>query len=703
MAHRRVLLRSVLLLVLIPALAAAGALTAGARPAQGAVAELQGHDISWPQCPKGSGQAIPGTGYGVGYGNPMPPASTDFVIIGLTDGLPFYRNHCLVSQVDFVRANQLRTGVYTMAAYPTADQLTRYGAAGPRPGSALADRLFNAGYAMARFDLDSMRAVGLRVPFVWIDVESRPRAPTPPNWPTDHPVNNRYVLRGLAAGFADAGMATGWYSTRTSWSAITGNWADQAPMWKAGDYDPDLTGYARARSICTTASLNAGPIWAAQAVSGSYDLDVTCPSLPAYDRIFGAPPPATGASVSALTPAVSWATAGSGRLTWQVTLGTTQDWTATVANVCTGTTVRTMSGRAAGRVTISWDGTTASGDPAPVGAYQLRVDSAGQTRTAVAELTATGTRRLAGCAVWRSYHQDRYGTSVIVGRLAAPAPAGTTTRSAVLASGEDAHLVDGVVAAPLAAALDAPLLLTTRDQLPAIVADDLRARGVQEVYVVGGSGAVGTPVRDTLRGMGLRLIGVAGSDRYQTSVAVARRLQTAGGATSRTAWLASGEAGHLVDGLAAGGPAAAGAQPVLLTRATALPGVVADELTRLRITRTYLVGDTGVISAAVAGQVPGPVRLAGADRYATAAAVAGTMPAGSPVLLASGEDAHLVDALPGGATGRPILLTRAGSLPNPSRDRLVAGGPTSVTLLGGPGVISPAVSVAVARLVPATP
>lgn len=694
MVHRRWHPFALLVVAVAVIASYVGAAALAASPAAAALPELAGQDISWPQCPAGSGTAIPGTSYGTGYGNPMPPTTTDFVIIGLTDGLPFYRNHCLASQVQFVDTFGLRTGAYTMAGYPTSAQLSRYGDAGPRTGTTLTDRLFNTGYAMAAFDLASMRAVGLSVPFVWIDVETRSKAPTPPNWPSNTTTNNRAVLAGIAAGFANAGLGTGWYSVQTSWKAITGNWLDKTPMWKAGNYDDTLTGYARARSICSTSPLNGGPIWAAQAVSGSSDLDVTCPALPSYNTVFR---PGT-AGVSALAPATSWAQAGggaAGTLSWQARLGATQDWSATLADGCTATTVHTFTGRNQGTVTVRWDGTTASGASAPVGLYQLRFTSAGITRTATAELTSTGTRQLHGCPVWRSYGADRYATSTIVGQLAAPASGGTTTPQAVLASGETAHLVDGLVSAPLAAALGAPVLLTMGDQLPDAVAADLRARGVQEVYVVGGAVAVGEPVRAALRAAGMRVVPVYGDDRYATSVAVARAVVAAGGGRGGTAWLASGADGHLVDGLAAGGPAAAGRQPILLTRADRLPDSVAGQLQRMGTTRTYVLGGTNVISTGVAGTVPGAVRLAGADRYATAARVAATMAAGTPAVLACGEDAHLVDALPGGAAGRPILLARAGSLPTPTRDELASSRPTTVTLLGGPVVLSPAVTAAV--------
>ena len=40
-----------------------------------------------------------------GFGLPLPPASSQFVVVGLTKGLPFTENPCLASQVAWARTN----------------------------------------------------------------------------------------------------------------------------------------------------------------------------------------------------------------------------------------------------------------------------------------------------------------------------------------------------------------------------------------------------------------------------------------------------------------------------------------------------------------------------------------------------------------------------------------------------------------------
>lgn len=94
------------------------------------------------------------------------------------------------------------------------------------------------------------------------------------------------------------------------------------------------------------------------------------------------------------------------------------------------------------------------------------------------------------------------------------------------------------------------------------------------------------------------------------------------------------------------------------------------------------------------GYVPPITRLAGADRYATSAAVAATYAAPqATVYVASG--AGYADALSGaplaGAHGAPLLLVAPTSIPAAVHAQLVRLQPTYIVVLGGPSVVSDAV------------
>jgi putative cell wall-binding protein len=96
-------------------------------------------------------------------------------------------------------------------------------------------------------------------------------------------------------------------------------------------------------------------------------------------------------------------------------------------------------------------------------------------------------------------------------------------------------------------------------------------------------------------------------------------------------------------------------------------------------------------------------RLAGSDRYATAAAVAETYAAGVPVAyIATGL--NFPDALAGaaaaGPTGGPVLLVKQDSVPAATAAELARLRPARVVILGGAGVISDAVVATLAAYAP---
>jgi putative cell wall-binding protein len=150
----------------------------------------------------------------------------------------------------------------------------------------------------------------------------------------------------------------------------------------------------------------------------------------------------------------------------------------------------------------------------------------------------------------------------------------------------------------------------------------------------------------------------------------------------------------------AGGAAAAQDGPLLLVTQTTIPAATAAELSRLTPGRIRVLGGSGVISDGVMIQLDaytaGPVdRLAGPDRYATAAAIsAGTFASGvAAAFIATG--AAFPDGLSGSAAAAhfngPVLLTQSGLLPGSTRTELTRLAPQRIFVLGGSGVVSDAV------------
>ena len=281
---RSVVRRSVSrLLACLSALAlVTGVLAVGnAPPARAAV--VLGHDISWPQCPTSVG----------GYGLPMPPTTTGFLVLGLTKGLPFTENPCLASQISWVRTNSRPAHAYTMAGFPTTAQLTTYGASGPWRTTTRAGRLSNVGYAEARYAVASLGRISWHPPVVWIDVEPRSAQPWPSTSAAQR-LENRYVIEGIMRGLREAGFAYGLYSNTSGWQAITGSWwLPGVPVWAtAGTLDYPTEALDR----CTQPSFSGGRPYLAQWWDATRDYDRTCE--PYTFTSFPAPPATLSGSTS---------------------------------------------------------------------------------------------------------------------------------------------------------------------------------------------------------------------------------------------------------------------------------------------------------------------------------------------------------------------------------------------------------------------
>jgi putative cell wall-binding protein len=145
-----------------------------------------------------------------------------------------------------------------------------------------------------------------------------------------------------------------------------------------------------------------------------------------------------------------------------------------------------------------------------------------------------------------------------------------------------------------------------------------------------------------------------------------------------------------------GGPAAArNDAPILLVRPDGVPAAVAAELTRLQPQRIIVLGGPGVVSEGVLAQLNamapgGAIRIAGANRYATSAAIASAFwLATRAAFVATGQNFPdaLAAASPAARVDAPMLLVGSG-VPAPIDAELRRLMPFRLYVLGGTGVVS---------------
>src|SRR5690606_27710423 len=152
---------------------------------------------------------------------------------------------------------------------------------------------------------------------------------------------------------------------------------------------------------------------------------------------------------------------------------------------------------------------------------------------------------------------------------------------------------DALSGGAAAAVQDAPMLLTRTTSLPEATRIELERLSPTRIMVLGGTGAVSAAVAAQLAAIA-PVERVSGADRYQTSLALSKRVF---GPDRPGIVLATGRSWP--DALASGAPTRFTRGPVLLTTGTSLASGSTAELVRLSPTRAYVLGGTAAQSNAV--------------------------------------------------------------------------------------------------------
>ena len=232
---------------------------------------------------------------------------------------------------------------------------------------------------------------------------------------------------------------------------------------------------------------------------------------------------------------------------------------------------------------------------------------------------------------------------------------------ALLATSE--NFPDALASGSLAAALDAPLLLTPKVSLHPAVEGELARLGVSTVWILGGESAISAGVEQELRNLGYETRRVRGANRFETARNIAMQP-----APRTVNTVALGMAEDWPSAVTAGAFAATPERiPTLLVQRDAVPDITEQALRELSAKEVLLIGGTGVVSAGVENrlrQLGYTVRrLSGPSRYDTAKVVAtevlADLPAGErPLVVATGKD--FPDALSAAALAArldgPLLL-----------------------------------------------
>ena len=253
--------------------------------------------------------------------------------------------------------------------------------------------------------------------------------------------------------------------------------------------------------------------------------------------------------------------------------------------------------------------------------------------------------------------------------------------------------VDDGVEVPMGQAAEPliPLLLDERGTRNQFTGTDATWDG-EGVPTALDEGCAGTPEGPLVRR-------VAGQDLAETAAAASRL-----GAPTATTLVVATTADY-ADALAGAVLARQADAALLLSDPDELSDAVADEVTRRGADTAFLLGGTAALSAeveeALAGMDVAVTRLAGPNRFATAAAVHDHLVAQGAdpdrVTVVEGEHADPArgwpDAISGTLLGDPVLLVNAARLPEETAERIAGA---DVTIVGGTAAVGEAVAEEIA-------
>jgi subtilisin family serine protease/putative cell wall-binding protein len=358
------------------------------------------------------------------------------------------------------------------------------------------------------------------------------------------------------------------------------------------------------------------------------------------------------------------------------------------------------------------------------GKQLLRVDNTWQDRPEVAHLSVGGARRIiiAVSNYWANGNRAAYSITPVYVDTAAPTVVARSPAPGALRVSYDSAVITADFSEAVTGVGTSTMILknSAGTTVPATVSYSASSRratlrpksplGPEAVYIVQLTSAIKDTVGHALSGVswsfttGKSVPRIAGADRYATAAAVSASAFAPG---VPVVYIATGAS--FPDALAGAPAARIGGGPLLLTAGSFIPPPTASELSRLKPGRIVILGGTGAVSTGVESKLKGYAaggvrRIAGADRYATAAAISATVfPSGTgTVYVATG--ANYPDALAAGAaaarTKSSVLLVSASSIPGPTAKELDRLNPSKIVIMGGTGVVSDAIAAQLAAYAP---
>ena len=290
--------------------------------------------------------------------------------------------------------------------------------------------------------------------------------------------------------------------------------------------------------------------------------------------------------------------------------------------------------------------------------------------------------------VARAAGKNRFATAAEISRS-------MRTKPSVVFLANGMNYADALAGVPIAKAMDAPILLTNTDTLPAETLAEIKRLGAKNVILLGGKDVISDKVISTLKANGCNTDRIEGADRFETAVKIAKTFNP----SPSDVFFVYGF--NFADALSVGAAAGKMGAPIIYLRTDgtidkSTTAYLADLKKQGCVSNAYVIGGEKVISKDMmnkAGSALGvtPKRISGANRYETCINVNKTFAnqfKRKGVLIAKGLD--FPDALAGGVLAAsleaPILLADK-ALQSTQKEYLKSKKPNLFYVLGGTNAV----------------
>ncbi|MCC0784518.1 cell wall-binding repeat-containing protein [Clostridioides sp. ES-S-0108-01] len=202
--------------------------------------------------------------------------------------------------------------------------------------------------------------------------------------------------------------------------------------------------------------------------------------------------------------------------------------------------------------------------------------------------------------------KDRYETSIKISEKYFD-----KAENVVLINSE--KMADALCSTPFASIKNAPILLSSQNNLDSSVKKEINRLQTKNIYIIGGLKVIGIKVEKEIEKMGINVIRIGGTDRIETSLLVAKEIQK--NKKIKNVALVNAYTG-LADAVSIASASATNNMSILFTDKDFLDKNISNFINSNKL-NSYILGDINSISKNIENEIASDYRFSGKNRIET--------------------------------------------------------------------------------------